>query len=296
MQLEQKVGQLLKERGLTLGVVESATGGLVSHLITNIAGSSAYYKGSITAYSNEVKINLVGVKAVTLAKHGAVSPQVAKEMAAGGRRALGVDICLADTGIAGPEGGTDAKPVGLFYIGLSCHGEKASRQHIFEGNRQENKQQAASAVLEWLFEHLSADVVPSNEPKRVVTCFLEKDGRILLLRRSQKVGTYRGWWAAVSGYMEEAPPEEQARTEISEEIGLGDDELELVRQAEPLEVEDKEIGAHWLVYPYLFRLKKGAEIRLDWEHDEAMWVTPEDMKNHRVVPGLATVMASVYPF
>ncbi|GAI70417.1 unnamed protein product, partial [marine sediment metagenome] len=117
--LEQEVGNLLRQKGLTLGIVESATGGLISHLITDIPGSSDYYKGSVTAYSNEVKIKVVGVKADTINKYGAVSYQVAEEMAQGGRKILATDICLADTGIAGPSGATPGKPVGLFYIGLS---------------------------------------------------------------------------------------------------------------------------------------------------------------------------------
>ncbi len=100
--LEQEVGNLLRQKRLTLGVVESATGGLISHLITNIPGSSDYYKGSVTAYSNEVKIRVVGVKEDTISQHGAVSHQVAEEMASRGKKALAADICLADTGIAGP--------------------------------------------------------------------------------------------------------------------------------------------------------------------------------------------------
>ena len=112
--LEQEVGTLLHQKGLTLGLVESATGGLISHLITNVPGSSDYYKGSVTAYSNQAKINLVGVGEETIKKYGAVSSKVAEEMAQEGRKVLAVDICLADTGIAGPGGATPGKPVGLF--------------------------------------------------------------------------------------------------------------------------------------------------------------------------------------
>jgi len=154
MSLEEEVGTLLRQKGLTLGVVESASGGLVSHLITNTPGSSDYYKGSVTAYSNEVKIKVVGVREATLNRYGAVSPQVAEEMARGGRKLLGADICLADTGIAGPSGATPEKPVGLFFIGLS-HGERTySRKHNFQGDREQNKQSAAEAALSWLKEYL----------------------------------------------------------------------------------------------------------------------------------------------
>ena len=152
--LEQEVGNLLRQKGLTLGVIESATGGLISHRITNVQGSSDYYKGSVTAYSNEVKIKVVGVKEETSNRYGAVSYQVAEEMAEGGRKLLAVDICLADTGVAGPGGATQGKPVGLFYLGLSHRAGTYTRKHTFRGGRGQNKQGAAEAALDWLKEYL----------------------------------------------------------------------------------------------------------------------------------------------
>ena len=152
--LEKEVGALLRQHGLTLGLVESATGGLISHLITNVPGSSDYYKGSVTAYSNQVKFSLVGVKEEIINKFGAVSSQVAREMAQGGRKLLAVDICLADTGIAGPGGAVPGKPAGLFYIGLSHQSGTYSRKYNFQGNREQNKQDAAQAALSWLKEYL----------------------------------------------------------------------------------------------------------------------------------------------
>jgi nicotinamide-nucleotide amidase len=154
MSLEQEIGKLLRQKGLTLGIIESASGGLISHRITNVAGSSDYYKGSVTSYSNEVKTKLVGVKEATIDRYGVVSAEVAAEMAQGGRKILAVDICLADTGIAGPTGATPGKPVGLFYIGLA-HGEKTlTRKQNFTGDREQNKQSAAEAALGWLREYL----------------------------------------------------------------------------------------------------------------------------------------------
>ncbi len=152
--LEQEVGNRLRQKGLTLGIVESASGGLISHLITNVPGSSDYYKGSVTAYSNEVKIKVVGVKEDTINRYGAVSYQVAEEMAQGGRKILAADICLADTGIAGPSGATPGKPVGLFYIGLSHQAGTYSQKHHFQGDREQNKRRAAEAALAWLKEYL----------------------------------------------------------------------------------------------------------------------------------------------
>jgi nicotinamide-nucleotide amidase len=152
--LAQDVVNLLREKGLTLGTVESATGGLISHLITNVPGSSDVYQGSIISYSNEVKTRLVGVSEDSLEKYGAVSKQVAEEMAQGGRKVLGVDICVADTGIAGPGGDTPQKPVGLFYIGLAYEGGVHSRKHLFTGTREENKMFTAQAALGWVRGYL----------------------------------------------------------------------------------------------------------------------------------------------
>ncbi|MFA5309272.1 MAG: CinA family protein [Dehalococcoidales bacterium] len=149
-----EIGELLRQKGLTLGAVESATGGLISHLITNVPGSSDYFKGSVTAYANETKMKVIGVKTATLQKYGSVSPQVAEEMAAGGRKALAVDICVADTGIAGPGGATPGKAVGLFYIGLAHQGGAFSRKHEFHAAREENKLAAAETALKWVKEYL----------------------------------------------------------------------------------------------------------------------------------------------
>ncbi len=153
-ELESEIGDLLRQKKLTLGTVESGTGGLISHLITNVSGSSDYYKGSIIAYSNDIKTEIVGVKKDSIAKFGAISAQVAEQMADGGRKVLKVDICISDTGIAGPTGATPGKPLGLFYLGLSGPDGTFSRKHLFNGSRQENKNSAAKAALDWLRAYL----------------------------------------------------------------------------------------------------------------------------------------------
>ncbi|MFY9813349.1 MAG: CinA family protein [Dehalococcoidales bacterium] len=145
---------IMRTKKLTLGTVESATGGLIAHLITEVPGSSDVFQGSIVSYSNEIKLKLAGVQKTTLDKYGAVSAQVAAEMAAGGRTALGVDICVADTGIAGPGGATPGKPVGLFYLGLSTKDGTVTQKHLFGGVRDENKQQAAQTALRWVLDYL----------------------------------------------------------------------------------------------------------------------------------------------
>jgi nicotinamide-nucleotide amidase len=160
-ELEAEIARLIREyqaktgKLLTIGAVESATGGRIADRITNVAGSSDYFKGSVVAYSNEVKIALLGVKRATIEKYGAVSEQTALEMAGGGRKLLDVDICVSDTGIAGPSGATPEKPVGLFYLGLAAEDESLSQKHAFPGNREGNKRDAAEAALDMLKQYLA---------------------------------------------------------------------------------------------------------------------------------------------
>ena len=152
----EEIINIMREKKLTLGTVESATGGLIAHLITGVPGSSDVFHGSIVSYSNEVKRKIVGVRDLTLQEYGAVSLQVAMVMAKGGRKVLGVDICIADTGIAGPGGATPGKPIGLFYLGLAHQDGTLTRQFLFKGTREENKQQAAQAALMWVMEYLTS--------------------------------------------------------------------------------------------------------------------------------------------
>jgi len=160
VELEAEIAQLIREyqaktgRLLTIGAVESATGGRIADRITNVPGSSDYFKGSVVAYSNEVKIALLGVKKATIENYGAVSEQTALEMAQGGRELLDVDLCVSDTGIAGPSGDTPGKPVGLFYLGLAAEGESLSQKHVFQGNREKNKRDATEAALNMLKQYL----------------------------------------------------------------------------------------------------------------------------------------------
>ncbi len=152
--LEVTVGKLLRERGWRLAVAESCTGGLVGHRLTNIAGSSTYYLGSITAYAYEAKVRLLGVTWKTLEQDGAVSEPVVLEMARGVRRALAADIGLSVSGIAGPGGGTEGKPVGFTCFGLSTPQHEQTWQTIWQGNRLQNKEKSAEKVLELLVDYL----------------------------------------------------------------------------------------------------------------------------------------------
>jgi len=120
------------------------------------------------------------------------------------------------------------------------------------------------------------------------------NAELLLLKRGKKVGSYRGRWAGVSGYMER-PPLEQAYIEIAEETGLGREEVELLREGSLLAVEDPALSRRWIVHPFLFLVHAPEKLRLDWEHQEARWVNPRHLRRYRTVPGLAEALARALP-
>jgi len=152
--LEAIVGRLLKEKNCTLATAESCTGGYIAHLITSVAGSSAYYKGSIIAYNNDVKEQMLGVMPETLQEFGAVSSEVVSEMAIGAQNHLNVDYVIAISGIAGPEGGTTEKPVGTVWIAIATPDEIFSQKFLFGDSRERNIRRAALQALNMLRKNL----------------------------------------------------------------------------------------------------------------------------------------------
>ncbi len=152
--MEAVVGGMLHGRRLTIALAESCTGGLVGHRITNVSGSSNYLKGGVVAYANEVKQEMLGVRAETLAQDGAVSEQAAAEMATGVRRVLGSDLGLAITGIAGPEGGTPDKPVGTVCLALASPGTVYRRRYQLWGTREWVKLLSSQIALDWVRRYL----------------------------------------------------------------------------------------------------------------------------------------------
>lgn len=155
-----KLAGRLQERciagGWTVALAESCTGGLVGHLLTEVPGSSAYLRGGIVAYADGVKASLLGVPGEVLAAHGAVSAQVALAMAEGARERLETDLGAAVTGIAGPDGGSAAKPVGLTYVAVTGVGDPVVRRFAWDGDREHNKRASAQAVLELLLDRVEA--------------------------------------------------------------------------------------------------------------------------------------------
>ncbi len=145
--LEKVVGELLHSKGASLSTAESCTGGYIAHLITSISGSSRYFKGSVVAYANEIKTDVLGVKKDTLLRHGAVSGQTVKEMAEGIRKKYISDYSISVSGIAGPDGGSDEKPVGTTWIAVAGPDKTLVKKFVFGKNRERNIRLAAVTAL-----------------------------------------------------------------------------------------------------------------------------------------------------
>lgn len=147
MTIAEKLVELLKARGLTVATAESCTGGGVGAAITSVPGSSDVFAGGIISYSNEVKANVLGVLRADLMRVGAVSSEVAAQMAQGARKLLGTDLAVSLSGIAGPGGGSEEKPVGLVWFGLATKAAVRTEKAIFRGDRAQVREQAVMHAL-----------------------------------------------------------------------------------------------------------------------------------------------------
>jgi nicotinamide-nucleotide amidase len=155
MKLEKVIGDRLRERGWTLAIAESCTGGLISDHITNVSGSSDYFMGGMVNYSNESKSNHLGVPSKDIMKYGAVSPQVAKKMAQGVRKTFNTTFGLSTTGVAGPTGGTKRSPVGRVFIGLAAGRKVWVKKLNLKGSRREIKEEATEKGLQFFYGRIA---------------------------------------------------------------------------------------------------------------------------------------------
>lgn len=149
-ELERAVTELVdcfRFRHLKLGFAESLTGGEISSSVVSVPGVSSFYNGAVVSYSNDVKINVLGVPSEVIEEHGAVSAECAEFMAVGASRVLGADVAVSATGIAGPDGGSEAKPVGLVFLSAYCNGQFKTVRCVFDGDRQAIRDQAVVKAL-----------------------------------------------------------------------------------------------------------------------------------------------------
>lgn len=153
--LESHFGEMMKKKHLHVATAESCTGGYIAHLITAVPGSSEYFKGSVVAYSNEVKTNVLGVDPGDIEKYGAVSEEVVKQMAEGVKRLTGADYAVSTSGIAGPDGGTPEKPVGTVWIGVATPVKTIARKFVFSFTRERNIAKASVRALEMIMDEIA---------------------------------------------------------------------------------------------------------------------------------------------
>lgn len=151
-ELASRVIEIFREKGLSLALAESCTGGMIAETITNVAGASDIFYGSAVTYVNSAKEHILGVARETLEKHGAVSSECAEEMACGARRVYGADVAMSVTGIAGPGGGSEAKPVGTVWFGLATKDGEETFRRRFDGDRAAVRRQTVEEVLRRLAE------------------------------------------------------------------------------------------------------------------------------------------------
>lgn len=152
--LEKQFAALFQKKGITVSTAESCTGGYIAHLITSVAGSSAYYRGSVVSYANEVKINILGVKEEDIEKYGVVSEAVVMQMADGARRVMGTDYAVSTSGVSGPDGGTPEISVGTVWIGVATPEKTLAYKFNFSFTRERNIAKAAAKALELLMEQV----------------------------------------------------------------------------------------------------------------------------------------------
>jgi PncC family amidohydrolase len=155
LDLARRVGDACRARAVRIAAAESCTGGLVGHILTEIPGSSDYFAGSLVTYADEAKIDLVDVPPQALQAHGAVSAQVAVAMAHGARKRLAADIAVSVTGVAGPDGGTPSKPVGLTYVAVADAAGDDVGRFVWDADRTGNKRLSAAAALDLLLARLT---------------------------------------------------------------------------------------------------------------------------------------------
>ena len=165
--VQEAIGKQLKQTGTTIATAESCTGGYIAHLLTSIAGSSDYFMGSIVSYSNQVKIDLLEVEKEAIEAQGAVSEPVIEQMAIGARRKLDTDYAIATSGIAGPDGGSDHKPVGTVWIAIASKEGVYSKKFLFEKHRARNIRRASLAALSMLRRTLDKQLDLAPVPKNL---------------------------------------------------------------------------------------------------------------------------------
>ncbi len=270
--------EVLRSRGLKVGLVESSLGGFLSHTIVSFKGASKIFVGSVIPYSYDMK-NFFNFSS----PNGAVSEDYANRSAEIFLNISKADLVVSESSILGPEGGSEQKPVGLSFVSIFSNKGRTSFVNLFRGCRRKIMEEIASFCFFAAKNHI---IGWDFQKRSVSSTFLCYNGKILLMRRSKKVGTYRGMWGVVSGHIEEGEtPLETALKEIEEETSIKRDSLSNIVQGTQFEVVDPVIGVKWEINPFRAEINK-AILKIDWEHTRYKFIKPSDIYKFRTAPML----------
>jgi PncC family amidohydrolase len=275
--LSKKFFELLKEKKIKCAVVECSTGGIISSEIVRNIGASEVFVGAFLPYSNELKSFLSAD-----ISDGAVSEKCAISLARKIKSITNADLVLSETSILGPKGGTEQKPVGLSFLAIASNKGEYSFVNLFKGEREKIMVSVASSAFFFAINHILGWEL---QTRKVASTFVEYKGKILILKRSRKVGSYRGRWGVVSGHIEEGETEEETSLkELKEEIGLDPNLIEKLIKSTPFELSDTKLGIRWEITPFRAILKTKPDIKIDWEHVKFLWINPSELSKFKTAP------------
>jgi PncC family amidohydrolase len=275
--LSKKFFELLKEKKIKCAVVECSTGGIISSEIVRNIGASEVFVGAFLPYSNELKSFLSAD-----ISDGAVSEKCAISLARKIKSITNADLVLSETSILGPKGGTEQKPVGLSFLAIASNKGEYSFVNLFKGEREKIMVSVASSAFFFAINHILGWEL---QTRKVASTFVEYKGKILILKRSRKVGSYRGRWGVVSGHIEEGETEEETSLkELKEEIGLDPNLIEKLIKSTPFELSDTKLGIRWEITPFHAILKTKPDIKIDWEHVKFLWINPSELSKFKTAP------------
>jgi 8-oxo-dGTP diphosphatase len=275
--LSKKFFELLKEKKIKCAVVECSTGGIISSEIVRNIGASDVFVGAFLPYSNELKSFLSAD-----ISDGAVSEKCAISLARKIKSITNADLVLSETSILGPKGGTEQKPVGLSFLAIASNKGEYSFVNLFKGEREKIMESVASSAFFFAINHILGWKL---QTRKVASTFVEYKGKILILKRSRKVGSYRGRWGVVSGHIEEGETEEETSLkELKEEIGLDPNLIEKLIKSTTFELSDTKLGIRWEITPFRAILKTKPDIKIDWEHVKFLWINPSELSKFKTAP------------
>lgn len=273
--------KVLREKNLKIGFVENSLGGFMSSSIVRHRGASKIFAGSIIPYSYEMKRSF-GLSS----PKGAVSEDFTNICARWFLKRSDADVVVSESSILGPDGGTQEKPVGLSFVSIYSRRSNVSFVNLFKGDREKITSEVCAFCLFAARKHI---IGWELQNRTVASTFIEYKNKILIMKRSQRVGTYRRMWGVASGHVEKnETPLQTALKEVEEETSIKAKWVKKIIQGTPFEMIDEEIGIRWYIYPFRMIVKTSVEsiVKIDWEHTSYRMIEPSDIHRYKTAPML----------